>query len=338
MQLLSIGVVGLGYWGPNLARNIAASGRTALVALCDIDPTRLDALAGQYPNATAYHDPQDLLEDEQVEAVVVATPVATHHDLAKRALLAGKHILVEKPFTARTDQARDLLETAERMGRVILVDHVFLYSPAVRRLIQTVESGELGSVQFIDSVRINLGLVQHDVNVIWDLAPHDLSIMDALIGRAPESLMVVGSSHASNGIVDMAHVHLDYGQGIRASVHVNWLSPVKIRHFMVGGTRRSVLYNDLDRSEPVKIYDRGIEVGPDPNGKRNLLVAYRSGDVVSPRVQSEEPLRAMVEHFADVVEKNVPPISGGDQGLRLVRILEATDESLRLAGARVEVR
>lgn len=335
--MLSIGVVGLGYWGPNLVRNISASPRTTLAAICDADQDRLTTLADQYPSAQPFSDAEKLFEDPSVEAVVIATPVATHHALAKSALLSGKHVIVEKPLTASAAAGQDLIETAARMQRVLMVDHIFLFSPAVQRLVATARSGALGELQYIDSVRINLGLIQSDVNVVWDLAPHDLSIMDLLVDRSPKSVMVVGSSHASNGIIDVAHLHVDYGEDLRASVHVNWLSPVKIRHFLIGGTRRSVLYNDLDRSEPIKVYDRGIDVGPDPDGKRDLLVSYRSGDVVSPRVEPNEPLRNMLEHFVDVVRNGHAPISSAAQGLRLVRVLEAADESIRLGGRRVEV-
>jgi predicted dehydrogenase len=197
-------------------------------------------------------------------------------------------------------------------------------------------SGDLGQIQFIDSVRINLGLIQHDVNVLWDLAPHDLSIIDSLLGRAPLSVVALGESHVANGTVDLSYLHLDYG-GVKAAVHLNWLSPVKIRHFMVGGSEKSILYNDLDRSESIKIYDPGVSVDTEPANKRGLLVSYRSGDVISPRLDSFEPLSQMVNHLADCIERGETPISGGEQGLRVVRTLEAADRSLEQHGARVSV-
>ncbi len=337
--MLTTAVIGLGYWGPNLVRNLAASPRTRAAWICDRSPGRLDAVGAHFPAAARAEDPAAVLADPEVDAVVIATPVATHHALARAALLAGKHVLVEKPLAATAEQAEELRELAERRGLVLLVDHVFLYSPAVRKLAQLVAAGDLGEPLFIDSVRINLGLVQHDVDVVWDLAPHDLAIIDHLVGRVPDSVVAIGASHSGGGPVDGAHLHLDYGGGLHAAIHVSWLSPVKIRSFLLGGTRRSVLYNDLDAAERLKVYDRGIEVTEalSPEGRRELLVSYRSGDVVAPRLDSAEPLALLVEHFADCIEKDVPPLSGGDQGLRVVRVLEAAQRSLAAAGERVAV-
>jgi len=330
-------VVGLGYWGPNLVRNLSTSRRTRLVRICDADPARVEAVGAQFPSAARGVDAAEVFADPDVDAVAVATPVGTHHALAKAALLAGKHVLVEKPLAANLAEAEELVRIAAERRRVLLVDHVFLYSPAVRKLADLVRAGELGDLLFVDSIRINLGLFQHDVNVLWDLAPHDLSIIDHLVGRPARSLSAVGASHAGNGLADVAYLHLDYGDGLLASVHVNWLSPVKLRHFLIGGTRRSVLYNDLDPSERVKVYDRGVDLASDPEGKRRVLVSYRSGDVVSPRLEQTEPLRNLVEHFADCVEKGAVPISGGGQGVRIVRVLEAAQESLASGGARVNL-
>lgn len=334
--MLSVAVVGLGYWGPNVARNIAASPRTELRGLCDLDPTRLETVGKGYPSVTLTTELDEIVNDDAVDALAIATPVSTHHAIAKKALLAGKHVLVEKPLAATSDQARELIAIAEARNLVLLVDHVFLYSPAVQKLVELYRSGTIGRLNFVDSVRINLGLIQEDVNVLWDLAPHDLSIIDALVGRAPRSVVAVGESHVANGTVDVSYLHLDYG-GVTAAVHLNWLSPVKIRHFMVGGTEASILYNDLDRAEPIKVYDSGVNVDLDPARKRRLLVSYRSGDVLSPRIDSFEPLSTMVAHFADCIEFGAEPISGGIQGLRIVSILEAANQSLAKDGARVEV-
>jgi len=332
-----VAVIGLGYWGPNLVRNIAASASTELVAICDFDQGRLDSIGAQFPSARKVHDAADIFAADDVDAVCVATPVASHYDLVKGALAAGKHVLVEKPFVQSVAEATELVELADERGVTLMLDHVFLYSPAVRKLFETVESGELGTLNFVDSVRINLGIVQHDVNVLWDLAAHDLSIMDHLIGRAPKSVLAVGEGHSGNGLADVAYLHVDYGDGLMASVHVNWLSPVKIRHFMVGGSRKSALYNDLDPSEKLKIYDRGVDATPDPESKRRVAVSYRSGDVVAPRLESVEPLRAMIEHFAHCAETGEVPISGGRQGLRIVRILAAAEESLTKSGASIDL-
>lgn len=331
--MLRVAVIGLGYWGPNLVRNLAASRRTQVAGLCDRDTVRVQALHRQFPSAKASADPDALLADPEVDAVAIATPVHTHFELARKALQAGKHVLLEKPMAASVSEGQALVGLASACKRVLLVDHVFLYSPAVRKIKDLVTSGHLGDLMFLDSVRINLGLFQHDVNVLWDLAPHDLSIIEFLVGRPARSVVAVGSQHAKHGQEDVAYLHVDYGEGLLASVHVNWLSPVKVRHFMVAGTRRSVLYNDLDPSEKVKVYDRGIDVSPGPEGRREVLIAYRSGDVVAPRLDATEPLRALVEHFADCVEHGAVPVSPGEQGLRVVRILEAAGESLRRGGA-----
>lgn len=334
--MLTAGVIGLGYWGPNLARNFAASQRTELRWLCDLDQSRLSALGSSYPHARTSSDSEELLSDADLDAVAIATPVSTHYEVAKRALLAGKHVLVEKPLAAHSDQAQELMELALDRDLVLFVDHVFLYSPSVQKMGEIYRSGEIGEIRFIDSVRINLGLIQNDVNVLWDLAPHDLSIIDFLLERAPVSVVAVGESHVANGMVDVSYLHLDYGD-VKAAVHLNWLSPVKIRHFMVGGSKKSVLYNDLDRSESVKVYDRGVNVDCESVNRRGLLVSYRSGDVLSPRLDSFEPLSQMVAHFADCIQNGETPISGGDQGLRVVRILEAADRSLAQGGERQPV-
>lgn len=335
--MLRVGITGLGYWGPNLARNLASCSETTLHALCDHDPNRLARLSAQYPTASCYTDFDMMLADSELDAVAIATPVHTHFALAQAALEADKHVLVEKPFTASSQEALALVKLAEGRQRVLMVDHVFLYSPPVQKLAALHASGELGELLFIDSVRINLGLFQSDVNVLWDLAPHDLSIIDHLIGRSPRGLSASGTSHAGNDLANVAYIHLDYGDDLLASVHVNWLSPVKIRHFLVGGSRRSVLYNDLDASEPIKVYDRGIELSEDPEGRRAALISYRSGDVLSPNVDKSEPLQNMIKHFVACITTGSTPISGADQALRVVNILEAADRSLASGGTYVEL-
>jgi len=327
----------LGYWGPNLVRNVAASPRCRLAWLCDANPLRLAELGRQYPSARCAADVGEILDDPTLDAVAIATPVGTHHALVKRALESGKHVLVEKPFAASVAQAEDLVAVAAQHRRVLLVDHVFLYSPAVRRIAQLIRDGDVGEILFIDSVRINLGLLQHDVNVLWDLAPHDLSIIDYLLGSGPRGVCAVGASHTANGSEDVAYLHLDYDRNVLASLHVNWLSPVKVRHFLIGGSQRSVLYNDLDLSERVKVYDRGIDVRADPEGIRQTLISYRSGDVVSPRLDATEPLLNLVNHLADCIENAATPISGGDQGLRVVRVLAAAQLSLARGGDRIAI-
>ena len=246
-------------------------------------------------------------------------------------------MLVEKPLAATGDQAQELIVIAAEHNVTLMVDHVFLYSPAVQKLSQLYRTGELGELQFIDSVRINLGLVQQDVNVIWDLAPHDISIINHILGRGPRTVVAVAPSPQDASLTTMAHLHLDYGDGLMASVHVNWLSPVKIRHFLVGGSRRSALYNDLDQSEPLKLYDRGVDMDESAEDRRRRLISYRSGDVWSPNVEKIEPLRNMMAHFANCILSRTKPLSDGVSGLRLVQVLEAADRSLEKNAAAIVV-
>lgn len=335
--MIRVGVIGLGYWGPNLVRNFAVSLRAEVAWLCDVDRARLEEVGALYPSIPRTVQCEEVFADPEVDAVVVATPVATHYALVKAAYASRKHVLVEKPLAASASEAAELVDLARETDRVLLVDHVFVHSPAVRKIAELIRSGEVGELLFFDSVRINLGVFQHDVNVVWDLAPHDLSIIDHLIGRMPRRLVAVGASHALDRGEDVAYLHLEYGNNLLASVHVNWLSPVKVRHFLVGGSRRSVLYNDLDHAERVKVYDRGVDVSADPAGIRRALVSYRAGDVVSPHLDDTEPLRYVVEHFADCIENGTAPISGGEQGLRIVRVLESAQRSMSAGGIWVDL-
>ena len=334
---MRVGVIGLGYWGPNLARNLSANPRARLAALCDLDEARLRSQSRLYPAVRSTTSLSEVLEDASIDAVAVATPVRTHFALAKEALLAGKHVLVEKPLATTSVEAEELISIAEERGRVLMVDHVFLYSPAVQKLAELHREQVFGEIQFVDSVRINLGLVQQDVNVIWDLAPHDLSIFDFVLSRTPKSVLAVANTHPGTTMESVAHLHLDYGDGLIASVHVNWLSPVKIRHLLIGGSRKSALYNDLDGSEPLKLYDRGVELADGPEERARRLVSYRAGDVVSPKVDRVEPLRNLIEHFAMCAETGATPLSDGRSGLRLVRALEAADRSLEKGGVFVDI-
>jgi len=240
-------------------------------------------------------------------------------------------------MAASVHEAEEMVRRAEKCDRVLMVDHTFIYSPPVRKMKELLDSGELGDLYYIDSVRINLGLFQHDVNVVWDLAPHDLSIMDYLVGRLPKSLSAFGACHADNAreIEDVAYLNLDLGSGLLASFHVNWLSPVKIRHFILGGTKKSLVYNDLDPSERIKVYDRGITVSQDAESKRGVLIGYRTGDVWCPHLESAEPLQTMVRHFAECIRDHKRPLTDGQAGLRVVRILEAAQRSIKAQGGRI---
>ena len=278
-----VAVIGLGYWGPNLVRNFYSVLGENLRACCDRQSQRGKFILQNYPSVHFTDDIDSILADPDIDAVAIATPVDTHYPLAKAALTAGKSVLVEKPMCSTVEQAEELVDLAERNGKVLMVDHTFVYNPAVRKMKEIVDSGQLGELLFVDSIRINLGIFQHDVNVVWDLAPHDLSIVQYLVGRSPKSLSAFGAAHAGNGIESVAYINLDFGDGLIANFHVNWLSPVKIRHTVVGGRKRSLIYNDLDPIEKVKIYDSGITVRHDDlEGRRRQLIEYRTGDIWAP--------------------------------------------------------
>jgi predicted dehydrogenase len=305
--------------------------------VCDKDRDRLEKSVRAYPDVESIEDIDDLLRRRDIEAVAVATPVSTHAQIAVAALEAGKHVLVEKPLAGSVRDAEEMVELARQTGLTLMVDHTFVYSPPVRKIKEILESGEIGDIYFIDSVRINLGLFQHDVNVVWDLAPHDLSILDHLIGQLPKSLSAFGTCHANNQheIEDVAHLNLDFGNGFLASFHVNWLSPVKVRHFIVGGSKKSVVYNDLEPAEKIKVYDRGVEINHDAEQRRGVLIGYRTGDVWSPHLDSTEPLQSMVEHFADCIRFGREPLTSGESGLRVVRMLDAAQRSIKAQGGRI---
>jgi predicted dehydrogenase len=332
-----VAVIGAGYWGPNLIRNFAHFPKTELVAVCDTNRDRLHKALAPYPKVEQVNDPNALFGRDDVDAIAIATPVGTHASLGLAALRAGKHVLIEKPLAASVHDAEELVRTAREVGRVLMVDHTYVYSGPVQKIKQIIESGEIGSLYYIDSVRINLGLFQHDVNVVWDLAPHDLSILEYLVGQLPKSLSAFGTCHADNHreIEDVAYLNLDFGGGLLASFHVNWLSPVKVRHFIIGGSRKSIVYNDLEPAEKIKVYDRGITVNGDVEQRRGVLVGYRTGDVWSPHVDADEPLSTMVHHFAECVRENRTPITDGEAGLRVVRILDAAQRSIKAQGGRI---
>lgn len=333
---LKIGVIGLGYWGPNLARNFAEVPGWHLGWVCDLDEHKLKKICQRYPFVQATTHFKDVLRDKEVGAVAIATPVQTHYKLARAALLAGKHVLVEKPLTDQVALAEDLVDLAKRCQRTLMVDHTFVYTGAVQHLKHLFEDDLLGDLWYIDSVRVNLGLFQHDVNVVWDLAPHDLSIVDYLLEREPETVQVTGACHTNNHLEDVAYLTLDFGNHLIAHFHVNWLSPVKVRHMIFGGSDRMIIYNDLEPSEKIRIYDRGIEVKTDNGeGVHNLLVSYRSGDMWAPALDQTEALRVEAEHFLNCIKKDEKPITSGETGLRVVKILEAAQRSVQAGGKRV---
>jgi len=325
--MLNVGVIGYGYWGPNVARNFASHADCRVAMICDKQPRALDEVRGRHPTAHPTSDPDEVLRAPAIDAVAIVTPVSTHYALARAALEHDKHVFVEKPFTATADEAETLIELADRKRLQIMVDHTFLFNGAVRKIKELVDGGVLGPLYYYDSTRVNLGLFQHDVNVVWDLAPHDLSIIDHLIGVEPEMVLATGGAHL-NGLADVAYITLGFPGGIIAHVAVSWLSPVKVRTTLVGGQRKMVVWNDLEPSEPVKVYDRGVEVGS-KQGIHELLVSYRSGDMWAPRVDRTEALQLETRYFLDCVTSGTPPFNDGRAGLRVVRMLQAADESLR---------
>ncbi len=334
MNRLKVGVVGAGYWGPNLVRNFSMCPQTEAFAVCDANPARLESIGRSYSGLVLVPSVDELLV-LPLDAVAIATPVSTHFPIAQRCLEAGLHVLVEKPLAASVTEAQALVELAARHERVLMVDHTYLFSNAVRLIEQIVAGGELGELYYVDSIRINLGLFQHDINVVWDLAPHDLSIVDHVLKRNPRSISAWGCGHADDNIEDMAYVNVDYDERLMASFHVNWLSPVKVRQMIFAGARKSLIFNELNPTEPIKVYDRGIEVGQSLDERRKLMVNYRSGDVWSPHIEPGEPLQAAVGHFAECIREGMAPLSDGNLGLRVVRLMEAATRSLKAQGGRV---
>ena len=337
MSAITIGVIGCGYWGPNLLRNFSENEAAELRWICDIDEARLAAMRRRYPAAQSTSDYQKVLSDPQLDAVAVVTPVATHFQITKEALLAGKHVLVEKPLTATSREAETLIELAEGNKCTLMVDHTFVYTGAVRKMKEIVAGGELGALLYFDSVRINLGLFQHDINVLWDLAPHDLSIMDYLIERQPDSVSALGSCHIEQGIENIAYLMMHFPDDFIAHFHFNWLAPVKIRRTLIAGSRKMILYDDIEPTEKVRVYDKGVTTNrvADRESDYQTLVSYRTGDVWAPKLDSTEALLYVVADFLDSIRDARQPLIGGEAGLRVVRLLEAAQQSIKNGGQQV---
>ena len=321
-------IVGYGYWGPNLVRNFAERDRARVVAVSDLSIERLAEVHARFPTAKLTTDYRDILADPEVDAVVVATPVHSHFDLAHRALQAGKHVLVSKPITADPNQALQLIEAAEQRGLVLMVDHTFVYTGAVQTIKNVVDSGDLGILYYYDSVRVNLGLFQKDVNVLWDLAVHDLAIMDYVIARQPVAIAATGAEHIPGCQMNLAYLTCYFDGNLITHHHVNWLAPLKIRRTLIGGSRQMIVYDDLEPSEKVRIYDKGLTLASDKQGAIETLVSYRTGDMWAPRVSLVEGLKTESEHFIECIEHKRQPLTDGHCGLRVTRILEAAAVSL----------
>ena len=339
--MIGVAVVGYGYWGPNLVRNFWEVPGARLVSVCDMRMERLAGVQARYPavEITASYD--EVLRDTRVDVVAIATPVSSHYELALRALQAGKHVFIEKPMTVTSEQGMRLIDEADRRGLIVGVDHTFVYTGAVRKMRELVETDALGDIYYYDSVRVNLGLFQHDVNVLWDLAVHDLAIMDYVLPSRPIAVSAMGVSHVAGEPENIAYLNLFFEHNLIAHINVNWLAPVKIRRTLVGGSRKMIVYDDLEPSEKIKVYDKGITLNGNPqkNGEKvyQMLVGYRTGDMWAPQLDITEALGIELRQFVACVEQNKAPITDGQAGLRVVRILEAATQSLAQRGRVVEL-
>ena len=327
------GVIGYGYWGPNIVRNLANLEGSQVIAIAEISPDARARAQKAYPGVKVTADASEVITSAEVDAVAIVSPVWTHFELTKAALLNGKHVFVEKPFTSNVAQAEELINLGQQKNLKIMVDHTFLFTGAVRKIRQLVDEGALGNLYYYDSTRVNLGLFQHDINVLWDLAPHDLSIMDHLLKGKPEGIVATGQGHL-NGHEDVAFMTVYFPEKVIAHINVNWLSPVKVRTTLIGGEKRMLVWNDLEADEKVKVYDKGVKI-TSREGVYELLVSYRSGDMWAPQLEQVEALRQEMSYFVDCISTGKEPFNNGCAGLRVVQMLEAASESLSKKGALV---
>jgi predicted dehydrogenase len=333
--MIKFGVIGYGYWGPNVVRNLETLEDSKVVTVCDKSATARQRAQRAYPDVKTTADAAELMRSSEIDAIAVVTPVWTHYELAKAALENGKHVFVEKPFTSCVKHAEELINLAEQKNLCVMVDHTFLFTGAVRKIRELVDEGSLGRLYYYDSTRVNLGLFQHDVNVLWDLAPHDLSILDYLIDATPEAVVATGQTHL-NGHEDVAFITLYFPEKVIAHVNVNWLSPVKVRTTLIGGEKKMVVWNDLEADEKIKVYDKGVHI-TNHEGVYNLLVNYRSGDMWAPRIEQGEALKQELQYFVECISENKQPFNDGAAGLRVVRMLESATKSLQKRGELIEI-
>ena len=336
--MVRIGVVGYGYWGPNLVRNFAETAGAEVAAVADLDTNKLATVKRRFPAVHTTTNFNDLLADTSIDAIAIATPVNTHYELAMAALKAGKHVWVEKPMTETYEQAQRLVEEAERRGKVLHVDHTFIYTGAVQKIAEIVRAGELGQVYYYDSIRINLGLFQRDVSVISDLAVHDFSILDHLFGEHPAAVTASGTNHFPGTPENLAYVTLYYDSGMIAHANVSWLAPVKVRQILIGGSKKMVTYDDLEPSEKIKIYDKGVSFTDDPAKIQEMRVGYRTGDMWAPKLAGTEALSVEGEHFVDCISQKKRSLTDGQLGVRVVELIEAASSSMRNKGKTVYLR
>jgi predicted dehydrogenase len=336
--MIRIGVVGYGYWGPNLVRNFAETSGAEIVAVADLDTSKLATVKRRFPAVQTMTNFNDLLSDASIDAVAIATPVNTHYELAMAALKAGKHVWVEKPMTETAEQAQRLVDEAARRGKVLHVDHTFIYTGAVQKMAEIIKADELGKIYYYDSIRVNLGLFQRDVSVISDLAVHDFSILDHLFGEQPSAVTASGMNHFPGTPENLAYVTLYYDSGMIAHVNCSWLAPVKVRQILVGGSKKMVTYDDLEASEKIKIYDKGVSFTDDPAKIQEMRVGYRTGDMWAPKLAVTEALRVEGEQFVDCIRHSKKSLTDGQLGLRVVQIIEAASESMRNKGKTVYLK
>ena len=336
-DMINIGVIGYGYWGPNLVRNFAETPGATVAGIADLDQTKLEIVQRRYPTVKTTTDFQDLLRDTSIDAIAVSTPVSTHFELGMAALKAGKHVWLEKPMAETSLQARKLIDEAERRKRVLFVDHTFIYTGAVRKMGEIIKGGELGKIYYYDSIRVNLGLFQRDVNVISDLAVHDFSILDYLLGEHPTAVSASGTNHFLGTPENLAYITLFYASGTIAHANVSWLAPVKVRQILIGGSKKMIIYDDVAPSEKVKVYDKGVSFTDDPKQIHEMRVGYRTGDMCAPKISGTEALAVESVHFVDCIEHGKVPETDGRLGLRVVELIEAATSSMRGKGETVYV-
>lgn len=336
MSTIRVGVIGYGYWGPNLVRNFFSAENCIVKAVADARPERLALLAKVFPSVQGVKDADDIIKDTEIDAVVVATSVFSHYALAKKALENGKHVLIEKPMTSSVAQANELIELADKKGLTLMVDHTFLYTGAVQKMKEIIDAGSIGNPCYFDSTRINLGLFQPDINVLWDLAPHDISILTYLVDGDPCSINATGISHTRNGIENIAYMTVNYNSDFIAHFNCSWTSPVKMRQTLIGGDKKMIVYNDLEPTEKVKIYDTGYNHKTEED-KTRIMVDYRTGDVYLPKVKLQEALSGVANDFVTSIINKSQPVSNAILGMKVVKILEASQESIRNNGKEVKI-
>src|SRR3954447_6760837 len=335
---IGVGVIGYGYWGPNLFRNFVSNSQARVIGVSDLDSTKLALIKRSHPDVMTSTRYEDLLKDARIDAIAIATPVHTHYELALSALKAGKHVLVEKPLAQSSDLTRRLIDEAARRGLILSVDHTFLYTPAVQKIRELLLKKELGDIYYYDSTRSSLGLFQKDVNVIWDLAVHDISIIHHIFNEEPIAVSATGSCHVVGSPENMAHITLFFANACVAHVSVNWLSPVKVRQTFIGGSKKMIVYDDLEPTEKVKVYDKGITLDTPPEDAHQFRIGYRAGDMWAPHIPTKEALQTEVEHFVDCLRNGKRPISSGISGLRVVEVLEAASQSILGQGKPIRLK